>query len=91
MVELATYFFDTYAFYEIIHGNKNYEEYKSEITLITTKLNLMELHYILLRLYGKDKAEEAFEKFKVYCVEIEDTIIKEANELKFKYRNRRLS
>ncbi len=91
MGELETYFFDTYALYEIIHGSKNYEKYKSEITIITTKLNLMELHYTILRLYGKDKADEAFENFKIYCIEINDAIIKEANELKLKYKDRRLS
>ena len=51
----------------------------------------MELHYIILRVYGKDKTEEAFEKFKAYCVKIDDSVIKKANELKLKYKDRRLS
>ena len=49
MEQLKSFFFDTYAFYELIKGNLNYKTYDKEIIVITTKLNLMELHYGLLR------------------------------------------
>ena len=85
-----TYFFDTYALFEIVHGNKNYILY-SNVALITTKLNLMELHYRLLDLYGKDYAEKAYNKFLQFVIEISDDIIKKANQFKLINKKRRLS
>lgn len=87
----VTYFFDTYAFYELIKGNPNYKKYEKGLSVITTKLNLMELHYGLLRDEGKDVAENYFNKFLEFCIEIEDEIIKEANEFKLKNYKRELS
>ena len=40
------FFFDTYAFFEIIRGNPKYEKYKNVIA-ITTIFNLAELNYNL--------------------------------------------
>ena len=84
------YFFDTYALFEIVHGNINYFNYK-KAEIITTKLNLMELHYRLLLLYGKSYAEKAYKKFLPFVFEISDEIIKLANEFKLKYKKRKLS
>ncbi len=86
-----TYFFDTYAFYELIKGNPNYKKYEKEITLITTKLNLMELHYGLLRDEGEEIAEVYYEKFLKFCVEIDDNTIKTANTFRLKNYKRKLS
>jgi len=86
-----TYFFDTYAFYELIKGNPNYKKYEKEITLITTKLNLMELHYGLLRDEGEEIAEIYYDKFLKFCVEIDDNTIKEANTFRLKNYKRKLS
>ena len=91
MEELDTFFFDTYALFEIVHKNKSYEKYTHEITMITTKLNVMELHYALLRLYGKEIAEKAFTKFTEFCVDFTDDEIKEASEFRFKNYKRDLS
>ena len=44
-MEVKTYFFDTYAFFEIITGNKSYMKFINGINFVTTKLNLMELYY----------------------------------------------
>ena len=91
MGEIKTYFFDTYAFYEIINGNPAYKNYEKEIAIITSKLNLMELHYGMLLLHGKEKADEYYEKFLEFTVEIEDEIIKMANYFRAEYRKRKLS
>ena len=90
-MEVETYFFDTYALYEITHANQNYSPYMKNVKIITTKLNIMELHYIFLRLYGKEKAEQVFDRFSEFCIEIEDAVIKEANEFKFSNREKNLS
>ncbi|MDP3765396.1 MAG: hypothetical protein Q8R04_02695, partial [Nanoarchaeota archaeon] len=79
MGELITYFFDSYAFYEIIEGNKNYEPYTKNMAIITTKLNLMELHYGLLLKYGQKTADYYFDELSVFSVDVSDDIIKKAN------------
>lgn len=90
-MELETYFFDTYAFYEIIEGNLSYSNYVSHIAIITTRLNLMELYYGLLIKYDKIKAENYYNLFVKYVVEVTDDVIKQACQLKVELRERRLS
>ena len=89
-MEIRTFFFDTYAFLEIIRGNNKYKNY-SNTTIITTKLDLMELHYILLREKGAKIAEEYYDFFKEFCVKIDDEIIKKANEFRYKHKKKDLS
>lgn len=84
------YFFDTYALIEILKKNKNYLPYKN-IKPIITKLNLMELHYSILKEVGKDYAEIIYQKFLPFVVEISDKAIKLANEFKLKHKKRKLS
>jgi len=91
MENIKTYFFDTYAFFEIICGNPDYEEYKKDISIITTRLNLIELHYGLLRLYGVETANFYFEKFKKFIKSFDDEIIKKANEFRLLNKRKNLS
>jgi predicted nucleic acid-binding protein len=90
MGELKTYFFDTYALIEIIHGSPSYESYK-ECFIITTKQNLMELHYNILRIYGEKYADFSYGYFLKFVREVEDEVIKEANKFKFINKKRKLS
>ena len=91
MEGVNSYFFDTYAFYEIIKGNPNYKKYESNVSITTTKLNLMELHYGLLLLYGKEKADEYYDSLLEFAIEITDKIIKESNEFRFLNKSKKLS
>jgi uncharacterized protein len=91
MENIKSFFFDTYALHEVIHENKNYSPYTKGITIITTKLNLMEIHYILLRSQGLEYANNAFDYFNNFCVEIPDEVIKEANEFRLSNRKKDLS
>jgi|SRR3989344_4312514 len=91
MEQLKSFFFDTYAFYELIKGNPDYKKYDKEIIVITTKLNLMELHYGLLRDEGKEIADNYYNKFLRFCINISDEIIKESNEYRLKNYKRELS
>ncbi len=88
---IKTFFFDTYAFFEMIHGNPNYEEYSKDIAIITTKLNLLELHYGLLLTYGKEKADYYYDLYLKYAIEIDDEIFKLANEFRKVMKTRNLS
>ena len=92
MEEIKALFFDSYALFEVVHTSKNYKKYaKDDVSVVTTKLNLMELYYSLLRLYGKAKAEEAFNFFNEFCVKYNDGIIKEACEFRLVNYKRELS
>lgn len=88
-MELKSYFFDTYALYEVIQGNKNYSKYVTRVGIITTKLNLMELYYGLLKDFGAETADQYYDYFMQYCVNFSDEAIKAAMTIKIK--NRKLS
>jgi len=90
-MELKTFFFDTYAFYEIIKGNENYKPYVKGIAIITTKLNLMELYYGLLLDHGIATAEKYFLKFSKFCIDISDENIRKAMHFKAKNKEKNLS
>ena len=88
-MEPLKFFFDTYALVEITKANPNYNPYAGKVGIILTKLNLMELHYSLLREVGKEAADKAYEEFLPFIVEVTDEVIKVANE--FKLHNSRLN
>ncbi|MBI2669427.1 PIN domain-containing protein [Candidatus Woesearchaeota archaeon] len=90
-MELRTFFFDSYAFFEIIEGNKNYNPYRKNVGIITTKMNLMEVHHGLLRTYGKEKADFYYDKLLPFAVEIDDHTIKRANQFKAAMKKQKLS
>lgn len=90
-MNLETYFFDSYALHELIMGNPNYTKYSANIGIITSKLNLMELHYIILRKYDLKSANKYYDKFNEFCVDIDDETIKTANEFKLLMKNQNLS
>lgn len=77
----AAYFFDTYAFFEIIQGNPKYEKYK-EVQAVTTIFNLAELNYGLKKEKSKKVADKYTDKYKDFLVEVSLDIIKEAMDLK---------
>ncbi|MFH1409811.1 MAG: PIN domain-containing protein [Nanoarchaeota archaeon] len=87
----VSYFFDTYAFFEIFSENKHYEQFTKNINILTTTLNLMELHYGMLRTFGREIADRYYDELREFCIEMDDEVIKAANELKNQFKERRLS
>ena len=83
---MNSYFFDTYAFIELHKANPNYAKFKGK-PIITTKMNLMELHYTILREVGKNLANIHLQYLQRFTVEFELNHIKLANQLKYKYKN----
>lgn len=79
------YFFDTYAFFEIIRGNPSYTPYK-QVKFVTSIFNIAELNYNLKKLKGKEIADAYIDKLKdrIVTVNLED--IKEAMDIKNKRR-----
>ena len=76
------YFFDTYAFYEIIVGNPSYGEFTKDVKIVTTQLNLMELYYQLLSLYDKQTALGFFNRYLEFSVPVNNDIIIEAMDFR---------
>lgn len=91
MAEVTTYFFDTYAFCELFKGNPRYKAYSKNIIIVTTRLNLMELHYGMLLESSKKYADMIYDKLKKLCIDVDDEIIKSTNLLKAEYKKRNLS
>lgn len=88
--EGETFFFDTYAFYEIYEGNENYKKYEG-CGIVTTKLNLFEIYLTILRNYGEGDAEKIFNNYFEFVKDFDKEIIKNAARLKFKLNQRDLS
>ena len=82
------FFFDTYAFMEVINGNPNYEKYK-EVEVITSIFNLAELNYALKKEKLKEEADKITERYNPLLVDVAIKDIKDAMDLKIK--NKQLS
>lgn len=82
------FFFDTYAFFEILRGNPKYAIYK-QARAVTTIFNLAELNYNLKKYVQKRKADKITEEYRSYLIEVTVDDIKEATDLKIK--NKQLS
>jgi predicted nucleic acid-binding protein len=80
------YFFDTYAFFEILRGNPKYENYQN-VRLITTIFNIAELNYNLKKEKSKETADLIIEKYKQFIVPLLIDDIKKAMDLKIKFKN----
>ena len=91
METIKNFFFDTYAFIEIIKENEDYKGYNKGVGIVTTILNLIELHYALLRIVGKEEADKHFDRLLQFVIEISGEVIKEANEFKLLNKKRKLS
>ena len=85
-----SFFFDSYAFFEILKGNKNYENYK-KFKIVTTKLNIFELYLGLLRGIDEEVAKKYLEKYYPFVIEFGKNTIEEAAKLKNKLNKRDIS
>ncbi|MBS3102090.1 PIN domain-containing protein [Candidatus Woesearchaeota archaeon] len=88
---MISFFFDTYAFYEIIVGNPNYKAYTKNARIITTQLNLMELYYQLILAYDKKTALELFKRYEELIAPISNGAIIEAMDFRKQHYKKRLS
>ena len=85
-------FLDTYAIIEIDKGNPNYKKYTLKpVSAVTTLLNLIEIHFVYSKNFGKKEADRIFNHIKKIVIPVNDSIIKEATNLKLAHRKKRLS
>ena len=88
---MLSFFFDTYAFYEVIVGNPNYKQYSKNVKIVTTQLNLMKLYYQLLLIYDKRTAVELFKRYEELIVPISNSVIIEAMDFRKQHNKKKLS
>ncbi len=82
------FFFDTYAFFELIQGNPAYERYRTAQP-ITTIVNLAELSFGIRREHPLEESEKYVKKYSQMLTDIEIHDVIKATE--FKINNRHLS
>ena len=87
---IETFFFDSYALFEIIRGNNNYSKYLN-VNIIITKLNLFELYYGLLKDVGEKIASTILDKYIEFAVDFDRDIIKQAAKFRLMYNKYKLS
>ena|SRR3989338_1848881 len=84
------YFFDSYAIIEIILGNSAYKKYVTS-KIITTRLNLFEVHYAMLRLFGIEQANVILSEYAKFVIDYDFTIIAKGSLMKLEYKKSKLS
>lgn len=83
------FFFDSYAIIEIIRGNENYRKYTNSI-ILTTKLNIFEVFYALLKDIGEKEANFFLNKYYEFVIDFDKEIIKKASKFRLQYKKRNL-
>lgn len=88
---MKTYFFDTYAFFEILKGNPGYANYRNKVGTITTKMNLMELHYGTLISNGEEFADKYYDKYEKFVVAFDSDAVKNASKFRAFHKKMKFS
>lgn len=65
------FFLDSYAIIEILKSNSDYARF-SEVPLVSSRINLVEVAYHLLESFPKPEAEEIISSMKFSVLEIEE-------------------
>ncbi|MBI4044015.1 MAG: PIN domain-containing protein [Candidatus Diapherotrites archaeon] len=76
------YFADTFALIEYLKDNPDYLSYFERHTIITTKLNLMELYYSTLREADEALAEKYYAAFLPQTIDMDDNAFKNAARMR---------
>lgn len=88
---MRTLYFDTYALLELVKGGANYQKYSVDTVIVTSKLNLLELHHVLFLREGKKFADETYDSFTSSTIEFDDITLKKASELRATIKKRNVS
>ena len=87
---MVLYYLDSYAIIEIVLGNRNYQQYKGK-EVITSKLNLFEVHFKFLREFGTERANAALQEYYKYAIDYGPEEIIGASRFKLQHRKRNIS
>ena len=88
--ESEIFFFDTYAFYEIIKENQYYAKYLTK-KIVTSKLNLFELTFIFLKENNFDLALSSLDSYYPFVNDFDREVIIAAVRLKKNLNKRDVS
>ena len=84
------YFFDSYAIIEIIKNNANYNKFK-DLPIITSALNIAEVHYFLMEFAGEIEADKIIQSLNINLMEQSKEVVVEASKFRFKNKKLKLS
>lgn len=84
------FFFDSYAIIEIVLGNENYKKYTDSI-ILTTRLNLFEVFYALLKDVGEKEAGFCLDRYYEFIIGFGKEVIKKAARFRLQHKKRNLS
>jgi PIN domain nuclease of toxin-antitoxin system len=87
---MEVFYLDSYAIIEIVKGNKNYEKYKGA-KFITSKVNLFEVHYKLLREDGLELANSVVRSCQKFVIDFDVKDIIEGSKFKLREKERKLA
>jgi len=90
MTNEGFYFFDSYALIEILEQNPRYAQY-TNMMMITSKLNLFEIFYYLLRIGKEKEALIVLQKYYKFTADFDDTIIAQAAYVRYQHKEKKLS
>ena len=84
------FFFDSYAIIEIIKGNPNYLQFKNS-AIATSKLNVFEVFYYLLREFGEGVATNISRYYYNSIIDFDHSILSSAAKFKLENKKQNLS
>lgn len=85
-----SFFFDSYALYEIVNGKSTYEKYLI-YEIITSKLNIFELYHGFLKDGKEELAKVSVDKYYPFAVDYSKEVIVEAAKMKKELNKRDVS
>jgi len=88
---VTRYFYDTYAVLAYLSDRPRYAAYFEKNTGVLTRLNLMEVHYAILREHGARAAHEVLEAYSTREIEFSLLDIEAAMKLRHELRDLGLS
>jgi predicted nucleic acid-binding protein len=88
---VAKFFYDSYAVLAYLSDNDRYSAYFEKDTGVLTRLNLLEIHYAILREHGTRAAHEVLEAYSNREIEFSLQDIEAAMKLRHALRNLELS
>jgi predicted nucleic acid-binding protein len=80
------FFYDSYAVLAYLSDNSNYAPYFEENDGILTKLNLIEIYYRTLEVYGEDAASNVVKVFSKYVIDFGNAEIAGAMKLRLELK-----
>jgi hypothetical protein len=86
---MGRYYYDSYAMVEFVRMNVQYRPFFEKHTGMTTKINLMEVYFALLKSIGHPAALDSINHFSRYLVDFDIDDIANAMKLRVELTNRR--